>query len=212
MNFYIVGNSLASSYMLSATDLTYIKLLSKDYIVYEYTYPDNPIIACIVMLRKWQIEKNSIIIIHAGCAELIPHNKNEKMGWLNNIYNSINKQNIETIYFGGTIQRYKEKIGNSAYMTEDEFIESCKIARYVLDKIKSIKKIFIGINYLPKDDWRYDLMSIANKIIKDIFGDLYFIDMFKEELFHLVHEDKIHLNIDGHKYVYDEIMKYIYLE
>ena len=41
--------------------------------------------------------------------------------------------------------------------------------------------------------------------MKKIFGDLCFLDLFKEELGYLTGRDGIHLNEQGHKYIYNYI-------
>jgi len=204
MNFYIVGNSLPTEITPS-----YSQILSQDFNVKIYGVSNNPIIGCVLKLIDWKVEKDSVVIIHAGCAELIPINKNSNMIWLNNVWKSLDKDNPEISYFEETINRYKEKEGNNPYMTEDEFLESCLIARTLLNKIEVDKKIIVGVNYLPENEWRYEYMYKANKIIKDIFEDLIYIDMYKEELLYLVHYDRIHFTTEGHKYMCREILERI---
>jgi len=207
---YIVGNSLVSK---SASDgnitiaENYPKLLEKDFKVQVWEVANSPIIGCAAKLLEWNIEKDSIIVIHAGCAELVPMAKDKGLGFFSELCrNHLNVQNPNqmTTYFLETIQRYKEKTGNVPYMTGVEFFESCYKVHYELDKIKA-KKIVIGINFMSKEDWRYNYIKKADEIMKKIFGDLYFLDLFKEELGYLTGRDGIHLNERGHKYIYNYI-------
>jgi hypothetical protein len=191
--------------LLQSNSPVYMKSLAKNYSLQYFSQSNMPIVACSSLLKSWTDYGTDISIIHAGCAELVPIDKTVNLGWLWSIYDHLNPSLIDSIYFSETIRKYINKNGNEAYMTEGEFLESCQIALVSLMEIWWTRKIIVGICYVTKDDWRYSYMEKADQIMKKVFGHLYYIDLFREDLFYLVGTDGIHLTKQGHDYIYNLI-------
>ena len=183
----------------------YMRHLAKEHSLTYFSQSNTPIIACSSLLKSWAAYTNDVIIVHAGCAELVPVDRQANLGWLRSIYDHLDPYLPDSIYFSETINRYIDKVGNEAYLTEDEFLLSCVIAWKSLSYIWWARKIVVGICYMAKEDWRFSYMATANRIMKEVFPSFCYIDLFSESLSHLVGEDGIHLTAEGHLYVYDSI-------